>query len=116
MKNKKLKYIISALLLTTIIGCGSNTTVNTEADPGQEKPNAEATTEADPGATQDADAAKAQDAAITQDATTTESTAPTLPISDEDFYAEILDQNYYVLLSQKIYDNFDLPYSMLTYA
>lgn len=120
MKNKKLKYIISALLLTTIIGCGSNTTANTEADPGQEKLNAEATTEAKPGAAQDADAAKGEDAAqaaaITQDFAQDTAAAPTLAISDEDFYAEILDQNYYVLLNQKIYDNFYLPYSMLTYA
>ena len=112
MKLRKLKYIISILLLTTIIGCGSNapateeapdkntaTETEAESEPGKDEPNANTNTEAEPDDTPDSNAA-----------------AVSIPISDEDFYAEILDQNYYVLLNQKIYDNFYLPYSMLTYA
>ena len=108
MKNRTLKCILTGMLLMTVVGCGAKAPEANAPESADEQQTQEAGEATDPAGQNAENADTSADAQVDGE--------EDKELSDEDFYAEVLDMDYYVLADQEEYEDFYSSRAMLTYA
>jgi hypothetical protein len=115
MKNRTLKCILTGILLMSVVGCGAKAPAAETPENADVQQTQEAADDAAAATTKNEAGQNEESADSTTDAKIGDEEDRKL--SDEDFYAEILDTHYYNLVSQKEYDDsYYVPGAMMTYA